>query len=88
MNIVIYTENNLENYYFSSSCNVCYHLGHIIIEQIDRPDHLIIVGDDFIVKKLYENLLFGVEKDVLVALLSMLPDHDLFYRLKEGDFIE
>lgn len=88
MNTVIYTENNLKSYYFSSACDVYYTPGRITIEPTDRPDRMTIAGDDFVVKKLYENLLCGVEEPVLAALLAMLPEQDLLRRLEEGKYIE
>ena len=88
MKVIYYSNHNLSKIYFAGNCVPRYTPGRLQLALVGREHSMTISGDDFIIKKLYDNLLIGVEKNVLDFLLSKMPDKALIVKLYEGGYIE
>ena len=88
MRAIVYSSQNIEDYFFSPSCFVIRSSGELILASMFHSDRMVLTGDDYVLNTLQENLMCGVEEAVLQKLLSFLPGQDLFMRLKEGHYIE
>jgi hypothetical protein len=88
MKIVYYQEKNITKVFFACNTIPSYQYGRLQLRVVGKKDWLTIYGDDFIIKKVYENLLAGVEKHVLVAMLNKLTDKEILQKLYAGNYIE
>ena len=88
MKVIYYQENNLSKVFFSSNCIPTYCNGVLHLCVMGSKDCLSIYGDDFVIKKIYDNLLVGVEEQVLSCLLNKLKNKEILQKLYDGKFIE
>lgn len=88
MNVTIYTAERLENLYFTPDCHCSLSHRKLVLTRAGDKEHLVIRGDAYILQLICENLTCGVRKNVLLALLSRLPDATIYNRMMEGKYIE